>query len=74
MKRTNVFLLVTLVVITGIILTGCGLKPGDDLHSGIKGYCPYCKRESLKYVKEVGPGVTEYQCNNCRKQFRIKTD
>jgi hypothetical protein len=34
MKRTNVFLLVTLVVITGIILTGCGLKWGDDVNQG----------------------------------------
>jgi DNA-directed RNA polymerase subunit RPC12/RpoP len=72
MKRSNVFLVITLVIITGVILTSCGLSING--HSN-PDHCPYCNSTKLEEKKPPyifgEPMEIEYKCKKCGKEFYI---
>jgi len=70
MKKFNVFLLLIIVIITGIVFTNC------DFTLYPLQYCPYCKSENITHIEDIYNyelRSTEqiYKCENCKKTFGI---
>jgi DNA-directed RNA polymerase subunit RPC12/RpoP len=70
MKKRNVFLLLIIVIITGIIFANC------DFTLYPLQYCPYCKSKSISHIEDVYNvelRSTEriYRCRYCEKIFGI---
>jgi hypothetical protein len=72
MKRSNVFSVVMLILIIGVILTSCHQDVSFTPH------CPYCNSKSFKDMGKIEydgyKEIKRVQCKTCHKDFVIIRD